>query len=175
MFYMHTSSHKIRRPLITLLICFILAAIPGSNFALDEHVKINQITTANTAAVTTTSEVIAESATEPKSIDAADSTPTIHEKSDTPSLFEDIKVSESERIAISKLITKPQLALQRHLYIEALAAINQKKFKRYNALKSRLEGYPLLAHLEYKYLLKNTAKITGDTLQKFSTEHQSKR
>lgn len=86
-----------------------------------------------------------------------------------------IPISEDEKSEISKLITKPRFALQRHLYVEALAAINSRNFKRYKALKTRLEAYPLLPYLEYKYLLKHTSQIDGDTLERFISTHQSKR
>ena len=86
-----------------------------------------------------------------------------------------IPISEEEKTEISRLITKPQLALQRHLYVEALAAINTRNFKRYKVLKVRLDGYPLLPYLEYKYLLKHTSQINGDTLERFISTHQSER
>ena len=77
--------------------------------------------------------------------------------------------------AIAALLSKPNIANQRHWYTEALNAIKKKRYNRYFELKEQLKDYPLYPYLEYRYLIKNTGKIDTNTIARFQEEYQSAR
>lgn len=61
---------------------------------------------------------------------------------------------------------------QRRDYLAALDAVKVKDFKKYTALMSRLQGYPLRGYVEYEYLKDNIAFTPPETLHKFLHENR---
>lgn len=61
---------------------------------------------------------------------------------------------------------------QRRDYLAAQDAVKVKDFKKYMALMSRLQGYPLRGYVEYEHLKDNIAFTPPETLRKFLHENR---
>jgi len=86
---------------------------------------------------------------------------------------QDSKLAE-QRLA-ANLISRPQLAKQRHRYGQALQYIKKKQFDAYHKTADQLKDYPLYPYLRYRYYLAKPGQLSPKIIQQFEKKYQSQR